>query len=155
MSDQQLTPIEVRDIMQMIPHRFPFQMVDRVLSYQLEPEIRLTAMKNVTINEPYFPGHFPDAPVMPGVLIIESLAQACGVLGYLSLAAKKSNTGLYYLVKIDKARFTKTVVPGDQLILQVTQKRLMRNMGLYDCRALVGDKVVASTEILCAGKSES
>jgi 3-hydroxyacyl-[acyl-carrier-protein] dehydratase len=153
MSDQQLTPVEVREIMEMLPHRYPFQLVDRVIFYELEPEKTLRAIKNVTINEPYFPGHFPDSPIMPGVLIIEALAQASGILAFLAQAAKKSGSGLYYLVKIDKARFSKTVTPGDQLILEVTQKRLMRNMGKYECRALVDGKVVASAEILCAGKS--
>jgi 3-hydroxyacyl-[acyl-carrier-protein] dehydratase len=155
MSDTQLSTLEVREIMDMLPHRYPFQLVDRVLSYELEPEKKLTALKNVTMNEPFFPGHFPDAPIMPGVLIIEAMAQASGVLAYLSMAAGNSGRGLYYLVKIDKARFTKTVVPGDQLIMEVTQKRIMRNMGMYDCRALVDGKVVASAQILCAGKSES
>ena len=129
MSDPQLTPIEVSDIMKMLPHRYPFQLVDRVLAYQLEPVKTLTAIKNVTINEPFFRGHFPDSPVMPGVLIIEALAQASGILAFLAKAADQSGSGLYYLVKIDKARFNKTVTPGDQLILEVTQKRLMRNMG--------------------------
>jgi len=155
MTEQQLTPIEVRDIMRLLPHRYPFQLVDRVLSYQLEPEKKLTAVKNVTINEPYFPGHFPDSPIMPGVLIIEALAQASGVLAHLALAAGKAEAGLYYLVKIDNARFSKTVIPGDQLILEVTQKRLMRNMGMYDCEALVDGKVVACAQILCAGKAGS
>ncbi len=153
MSDQQLTPIEVQDIMKMLPHRYPFQLIDRVVSYQLEPEKTLTAIKNVTINEPFFQGHFPGSPVMPGVLIIEALAQASGVLAYLAKSADKLDSGLYYLVKIDKARFSKTVTPGDQVILEVNQKRLLRNMGLYECRALVDGKVVARAEILCAGKA--
>jgi 3-hydroxyacyl-[acyl-carrier-protein] dehydratase len=153
MSDPFTLPIEARDIMKMLPHRFPFQLVDRVIAYELEPEKKLTAIKNVTINEPFFPGHFPDSPVMPGVLIIEALAQASGILAFAAKAANDLEPGLYYLVKIDKARFTKTVTPGDQLVLEVMQKRLVRNMGLYDGRALVDGKVVASAEILCAGKS--
>jgi len=155
MNDKQLSTLEVREIMQMLPHRYPFQLVDRVLSYELEPEKRLTALKNVTMNEPFFPGHFPDSPVMPGVLIIEAMAQASGVLAFLSLASEQLAQSLYYLVKIDKARFSKTVVPGDQLILEVLQKRMLRRMGLYECRALVDGAVVASAEILCAGKNES
>jgi 3-hydroxyacyl-[acyl-carrier-protein] dehydratase len=155
MSDQFTLPIEAQDIMKMLPHRHPFQLVDRVLSYELEPEKKLTALKNVTINEPFFPGHFPESPVMPGVLIIEALAQASGILAFVDRAAENLEPGLYYLVKIDKARFSKTVTPGDQLILEVQQKRLLRNMGLYDGRALVDGKVVASAEILCAGKPSS
>lgn len=152
MSDPFTLPIEAVDIMKMLPHRFPFQLVDRVVSYELEPQKKLTAIKNVTMNEPFFPGHFPESPVMPGVLIIEALAQASGILAFVARAADDLEPGLYYLVKIDKARFSKTVTPGDQLVLEVTQKRLMRNMGLYDGRAMVNGKVVASAEILCAGK---
>jgi 3-hydroxyacyl-[acyl-carrier-protein] dehydratase len=155
MSDRFTLPIEAQDIMKMLPHRHPFQLVDRVLSYELEPEKKLRALKNVTINEPFFPGHFPESPVMPGVLIIEALAQASGILAFVDRAAEDLEPGLYYLVKIDKARFSKTVTPGDQLILEVQQKRLLRNMGLYDGRALVDGKVVASAEILCAGKPSS
>ena len=92
---------------------------------------------------------------MPGVLVIEALAQASGILAFVAKAANDLEQGLYYLVKIDKARFSKTVTPGDQLVLEVEQKRLVRNMGLYDGRALVNDRVVASAQILCAGKPSS
>lgn len=153
MNETAMTSIEVRKIMDMLPHRYPFQLVDRVLSWQSEPVKKLTAIKNVTINEPFFTGHFPDNPVMPGVLVIEALAQASGILAFVSHSAKEDKKGLYYLVKIDKARFSKTVVPGDQLILEVTQKRMMRGMGLYQCEALVDGQQVARAEILCAGKS--
>ncbi len=155
MSDQFTLPIEAQDIMKMLPHRYPFQLVDRVLSYELEPSRKLTAIKNVTINEPFFPGHFPGAPVMPGVLVIEALAQASGILAFVAKAADHLDQGLYYLVKIDKARFSKTVTPGDQLVLEVEQKRMVRNMGMYDGRALVNGQVVASAQILCAGKPSS
>ncbi|NND45336.1 MAG: 3-hydroxyacyl-ACP dehydratase FabZ [Xanthomonadales bacterium] len=153
MTESAMNSIEVKRIMEMLPHRYPFQLVDRVISWQSEPEKKLTAIKNVTINEPFFPGHFPDNPVMPGVLVIEALAQASGVLAFVSRSAKEDKQGLYYLVKIDKARFSKTVVPGDQLVLEVTQKRMMRGMGLYECEALVDGRQVARAEILCAGKS--
>lgn len=139
--------------MEMLPHRYPFQLVDRVVSWQSEPVKKLTAIKNVTINEPYFMGHFPGNPIMPGVLIIEALAQASGVLAFVTRSAEESKKGLYYLVKIDKARFNKTVVPGDQLVLEVTQKRMVRGMGQYECEALVDGKQVARAEVLCAGRS--
>lgn len=153
MSDTELSSIDVKKIMAMLPHRYPFQLVDRVLSWQSEPVKKLTAIKNVTINEPFFPGHFPTNPVMPGVLILEAMAQASGVLAFVSRSAEESAKGLYYLVKIDKARFSKTVSPGDQLVLEVIQKRMMRGMGLYECEALVDGKQVARAEILCAGRS--
>jgi 3-hydroxyacyl-[acyl-carrier-protein] dehydratase len=140
-------PIEARAIMDMLPHRYPFLLVDRVLSFELGKT--LTAIKNVTINEPFFVGHFPHQPVMPGVLILEALAQASGILVQLSAPSGASNP-LYYLVKIDKARFSKVVKPGDQLLLDVTQKRMMLRMGHFICRALVDGEEVASAEIICA-----
>jgi len=141
-------PIEIAEIMTMLPHRYPFLLVDRVI--QFEPNKRVVAIKNVTVNEPFFNGHFPGHPVMPGVLVIEAMAQASGILTQLSNAIDRQPNQLYYLVRVDKARFSRTVVPGDQLRLEVSQKRLIRRMGLYDCRALVGDQEVASAEILCA-----
>lgn len=155
MNESSLTAIEVRDIMAMLPHRYPFQLLDRVLSWQSEPDLKLTAIKNVTINEPFFQGHFPGNPIMPGVLIIEALAQASGVLAFVSQSAQDDPKGLYYLVKIDNARFKRTVVPGDQLVLEVVQKRMMRGMGLYECEALVDGRQVARAEILCAGRSDA
>lgn len=155
MNESSLTTIEVRDIMAMLPHRYPFQLLDRVLSWQSEPVLKLTAIKNVTINEPFFQGHFPGNPIMPGVLIIEALAQASGVLAFVSQSAQENPKGLYYLVKIDNARFKRTVVPGDQLVLEVIQKRMVRGMGLYECEALVDGRQVANAKILCAGRSDA
>ena len=153
MNDKAPQTINVQAIMKMMPHRYPFQLVDRVLSWETEPFKKLAAIKNVTINEPFFSGHFPENPVMPGVLILEALAQASGILAYVSNTAGDAKGGLYYLVKIDKARFSKTVGPGDQLLLSVIQKRVMRGMGLYECEALVDGKQVARAEILCAGRA--
>ena len=144
------TPIESAEIEKILPHRYPFLLIDRVISYALEPEITLTAIKNVTINEPFFAGHFPENPVMPGVLILESMAQACGVLAHVALATQGNAGGIYYLVKIDNARFTRKVVPGDQLVLEVTQKRLLRGMGKYEARATVNGERTASCEIMCS-----
>ena len=143
--------LDIRQIMSMLPHRYPFLLVDKVLSYEVGK--RLTAIKNVTINEPFFHGHFPGHPVMPGVLSLESLAQASGVLVHLSADPEKRADSLYYLVKIDKARFSQIVRPGDQLLLQVELKRMMMKMGQFACTASVDGKVVASAEMLCAERA--
>jgi len=145
-------PVEAGDIINYLPHRFPFLLVDRVISMQKEPEKKLTAIKNVSINEPFFTGHFPGNPVMPGVLIIEAMAQAAGMLAHLDAELDGKRGELYYLVKIDNARFTKVVLPGDQLVMEVMQKRIMRGMGQYVCQASVDGRKVASCELLCAGK---
>ena len=138
--------------MEYLPHRYPFLLIDRVLSLELDGEKRLTGIKNVTINEPFFQGHFPADPVMPGVLMIEAMAQAAGMLAHLAAETEGREGELFYLVKVDKAKFTKVVVPGDQLLLDVTQKRIMRGMGQYECSAFVEGKRVASCELLCAGR---
>jgi 3-hydroxyacyl-[acyl-carrier-protein] dehydratase len=143
-------PVDVRRIQQMLPHRYPFLMIDRVLEF--EAGKRLVGLKNVTINEPFFEGHFPGHPVMPGVLILEALAQASGVLVQMSATERADENPLYYLVKIDKARFSQVVKPGDQLLLEVVQKRMMMGMGLFVCQARVEGKVVASAEVLCAAR---
>jgi 3-hydroxyacyl-[acyl-carrier-protein] dehydratase len=156
-SDVQTTtlgPVEIQKIMEFLPHRYPFLLIDRVLSCELGEVKKITALKNVTINEPFFQGHFPENPVMPGVLIIEALAQGAGMLGHLSAESKGTTGKLYYLVKVDKARFSQVVSPGDQLIMEVTQKRVMRGMGQYECAAYVDGKRVASCEILCAGRRD-
>jgi 3-hydroxyacyl-[acyl-carrier-protein] dehydratase len=145
-------PIDVRRITQLLPHRYPFLLIDRVLS--CEPGKRLTAIKNVTFNEPFFQGHFPGHPVMPGVLVIEALAQASGVLVQLSAKDDPNQPSLFYLVKIDKARFNRIVVPGDQLVLEVEQKRTLRRMGLFWGQAKVDGEVVAEAELLCAERRE-
>jgi 3-hydroxyacyl-[acyl-carrier-protein] dehydratase len=147
-------PVEAGKIMEYLPHRYPFLLIDRVLSVVLEPEKKITAIKNVTINEPFFTGHFPGNPVMPGVLMIESMAQAAGMLAHLDAEHEGRKGELYYLVKVDNARFNKLVGPGDQLLLEVTQKRIVRGMGQYECTASVDGKRVACCEILCAGKRE-
>jgi 3-hydroxyacyl-[acyl-carrier-protein] dehydratase len=144
------TPIESAVIEKILPHRYPFLLIDRVLSYTLEPEKTLTGIKNVSVNEPFFAGHFPENPVMPGVLILESMAQACGVLAYVASATDGNLGGIYYLVKIDNARFNRKVVPGDQLLLEVTQKRLMRGMGKYEARCSVNGERAASCVIMCS-----
>jgi 3-hydroxyacyl-[acyl-carrier-protein] dehydratase len=145
-------PVDVERIQAMLPHRYPFLLVDRVTDFT--PNKKLTALKNVTINEPFFQGHFPGHPVMPGVLIIEALAQASGLLVFLSAQQQKSSQPMYYLVKVDNAKFSQLVVPGDQLILEVELKRMLRRMGLFHCRAVVAGKQVAEAQLLCAERSE-
>ena len=153
MTDSQ--PVDIERILELLPHRYPFLLVDRVLEYQLDSPPRIRALKNVTFNEPFFQGHFPGHPVMPGVLILEAMAQAAGCLAHLARDTETSDRQLYYLVKIDKARFSQVVVPGDQLIFEVEQKRLMRNMGVYEARTRIGEKTVASAELMCAAKPGS
>ncbi len=150
MSEQ--AAVNIEGILELLPHRYPFLLVDRVLEYHLDDPPRITALKNVTVNEPCFQGHFPGHPVMPGVLILEAMAQAAGCLAHLARQALGSESQLYYLVKIDKARFTRIVIPGDQLIFEVQQKRLMRGMGLYQATATVDGKAVSSAELLCAAR---
>lgn len=145
-------PVEAAEIETFLPHRYPFLLIDRVVAMQMEPEKKLQAIKNVTMNEPFFTGHFPGNPVMPGVLIIEAMAQAAGMLANLDASLNGKTGELYYLVKVDKAKFSKTVVPGDQLVLEVIQTRILRRMGFYTCEAKVEGTRVASCEILCAGK---
>lgn len=150
MSESKVPVADIERIFKMLPHRFPFLLVDRVLDFEAGKRVR--ALKNVSFNEPYFMGHFPDHPVMPGVLILEALAQTAGLLVQLSAESNPNQTPLFYLVKIDKARFSKLVVPGDQLHLDVEQKRLIRGMGLYSGVARVDGREVACAEILCAGR---
>lgn len=140
-------PIDVTRIQQLLPHRYPFLLVDRVVEF--EAHKRVVAHKNVTINEPYFQGHFPGHLVMPGVLVIEALAQAGGILTQLSRGTVADNK-LFYLVKIDNARFSRMVVPGDVLELHVEIKRIIRTMTFYTCVARVDGELVASADVLCA-----
>jgi 3-hydroxyacyl-[acyl-carrier-protein] dehydratase len=145
-------PITVEQIQELLPHRYPFLLVDRVVEF--EAHKRIVAHKNVTINEPCFQGHFPGHPVMPGVLIIEAMAQAAGLLTQLSRRAKgDKGSPLFYLVKVDNARFSAPVVPGDQLRFEVSQKRLVRGMGLFVAHSLVDGKEVASCELMCAARA--
>jgi 3-hydroxyacyl-[acyl-carrier-protein] dehydratase len=149
MSQLQL-PITSEQIMRLLPHRYPFLLVDKVIA--LEPGKTIQAVKNVTINEPFFPGHFPDHPVMPGVLILEALAQASGLLVMLS-AEQSATNQLFYFAKIDNARFSQIVRPGDQLILEATLTRMRMGMGQFATRALVDGKEVASAEMMCAQRA--
>ncbi len=145
-------PINVEQIQELLPHRYPFLLVDRVI--EIVADVSVVALKNVTINEPFFQGHFPGHPVMPGVLIVEAMAQTAGLLTQISRRIKGDNgSPLFYLVKIDNARFTAPVIPGDQLRLEVSQKRVVRGMGLFVARTLVDGKEVASCELMCAARA--
>ncbi len=140
-------PIDVLTIQKVLPHRYPFLLVDRIVEF--EAHKRIVGIKNVTINEPFFQGHFPGNPVMPGVLVIESMAQAGGVLTQISRGLGGSDR-LFYLVKVDNVRFSRMVVPGDVLELHVDIKRVIRNMTLYGCVAKVAGNEVACADVLCA-----
>ena len=145
--------MDIHQVMQHLPHRYPFLLVDRVT--ECVPGKTLTALKNVTINEPFFPGHFPIKPVMPGVLILEALAQATAILTAKSMSDEPTGDTLYYLVGIDSARFKKPVEPGDQLILKTELVRNKRSIWKFDAQALVEGNVVASAEITCSVQSAS
>jgi 3-hydroxyacyl-[acyl-carrier-protein] dehydratase len=133
--------IDIMGVMRLLPHRYPFLLVDRVLECNKGKSIR--AIKNVTMNEPFFPGHFPHRPVMPGVMIIEALAQACGILSFVTGGVIPGQATRLYFVGIDEARFRKPVVPGDQLVLCAQLQRTMRGIWRYGTTALVAEQEVA------------
>ena len=139
---------DINDVLRQLPHRYPFLLVDRVLEYQPGKSIR--ALKNVTYNEPYFVGHFPHRPVMPGVMIIEALAQAAGILAFRTVDVVPDENTRFYFAGIDKARFRKPVEPGDQLILKATLERQVRGIWKFATAAEVDGKEVASAEMLIA-----
>ncbi len=139
--------MDINDILTYLPHRYPFLLVDRVLS--CEPGKRITALKNVSINEHFFVGHFPHFPVMPGVLIIEALAQAAAILSFKTMNTRPDDKSVYYFAGIDNARFKKPVSAGDQLILEVEILRTMKGIWKYGARAKVNDAVVSEAELLC------
>jgi 3-hydroxyacyl-[acyl-carrier-protein] dehydratase len=139
--------MDVNAIKRLLPHRYPFLLVDRVLDF--EPGVSLQAIKNVTFNEPFFQGHFPEKPVMPGVLILEALAQATGLLAFNTESRGAERDTLYYLVGIDNARFKQPVVPGDQLHLSVTVTKQKRGIWVFDSQATVDGKTAASAVIMC------
>ncbi len=140
--------MEIREILQHLPHRYPFLLIDRVL--ELEVGKRIVGLKNVTMNEPFFMGHFPGNPVMPGVMVIEALAQAAGILSFKTMGRRPDGNSVVYFAGIDGARFKKPVVPGDQLRLEVDLHRLVRGVAKFQGRAWVGDVLVAEAEIMAA-----
>lgn len=142
--------LDVHAVMKQLPHRYPFLLIDRVT--ECVPGERLTALKNVTINEPFFPGHFPHRPVMPGVLILEALAQATGLLAFATQGSAPDESTLYYFVGIDKARFKKPVEPGDQLVLKVELQRTVKGVWKFSGIAEVDGKPVTVAELMCAAR---
>ena len=139
---------DINEILRYLPHRYPFLLVDRVL--EIHRGHSITALKNVTYNEPYFPGHFPGRPVMPGVILIEALAQTTGILAFTSSNVVPTHETRFYFVGIDKARFRKPVVPGDQLILKATVQRALKGIWKFETLAMVGDVEVAHAEMMVA-----
>lgn len=139
--------MEIQEILEYLPHRYPMVLVDRVI--EIEVGKRILALKNVSVNEHFFVGHFPHYPVMPGVLIIEALAQAAAILSFYTRGQKPDDKSVYYFVGIDEARFKRPVVPGDQLLLEVVKERELRGVGKFAGRAHVGEKLVAEAKLLC------
>ena len=151
MSDTEFSPMDINQILQYLPHRYPFLLVDRVL--ELEPNKRILALKNVSINEPFFPGHFPHFPVMPGVLIIEAMAQAAAILSFKSAQRMPDNSSVYYFAGIDGARFKRPVSAGDQLHLEVQLIGHKRGLYKFSGEAKVNGQFAAGAEILCTERS--
>lgn len=145
------TILDINEILRQLPHRYPFLLVDRVLECKESESIR--ALKNVTYNEPFFPGHFPYRPVMPGVIIIEALAQTAGILAFRTAKVLPNEETRFYFVGIDKARFRRPVEPGDQLILTAKLQRQMRGIWKFEAAAYVGDVEAASAELMVAPES--
>ena len=139
--------MDIQEILKQLPHRYPFLLVDRVL--ELELNTRIKAIKNVTFNEPFFTGHFPGRPVMPGVLILEALAQAAGLLAFDAMGQVPDENNIYYFVGIDSARFKRPVVPGDQLALEITIGRVRGGIWKFNAVASVDGEVAAEAQLMC------
>lgn len=145
--------MDIHEVWKYLPHRYPFLMIDRIIDFKHDESI--TCIKNVTINEDFFNGHFPNHPVMPGVLILEAMAQAGGILGFKTKGQSPEQGFVYYFAGSDKVRFKRPVVPGDQLTLIAKKITERRGMWKFECKALVGENVVCSAEITCVEKDIS
>jgi 3-hydroxyacyl-[acyl-carrier-protein] dehydratase len=139
--------MDINDILRHLPHRYPFLLIDRVIEFNKGES--LTGIKNVTFNEPFFQGHFPQRPVMPGVLILEAMAQATGLLAFRTLENTADRDTLYFLVGMDRVRFKRPVEPGDQLLLSARLLKTKRGIWMFDCDARVDGAIAASAEIMC------
>nr|WP_222831916.1 3-hydroxyacyl-ACP dehydratase FabZ [Kangiella koreensis] len=142
--------MDIYEVMKHLPHRYPFLLVDRVVDFKAGEYLK--AIKNVTVNEPFFPGHFPHRPVFPGVLMLEAMAQASGILAFKTTESLPTDDSLFYFVGIDDARFKKPVEPGDQVVMEVTVLKRKRDMWKFSAVATVDGKVVCSAELMCAKK---
>ena len=147
-----MSEMYIEEIRRFLPHRYPFLLIDRVLD--CVPGETLTAIKNVSVNEPFFTGHFPETPIMPGVLVIEALAQATGLLGFKTMSEEPSDDLLYMLVGVDNVRLKRQVVPGDQLMLKVKVKRRSKVIWKFTCEASVDGDIVTTADLLCAAKEK-
>ena len=145
-----MNSLDIHEVLKHLPHRYPFLLIDRVLD--CIPDQSLTAIKNVTINEPFFQGHFPHRPVMPGVLILEAMAQASAILSFKSIGTLPNKESVYYFVGIDKARFKRPVEPGDQLRIESRLTRKVKGIWLFECSAYVGNDLCCSAELMCTYK---
>ncbi len=153
-SDDKVTPLttmNIHAVLKRLPHRYPFLLIDKVL--ECIPGKSLRALKNVTINEPFFPGHFPQRPVMPGVMILEALAQATGILAMASAREEAGANVLYYFVGVDNARFKQPVEPGDQMVLEALMTRHKRGIWMFSTQALVEGKIVACADLMCTARA--
>lgn len=145
--------MDIHEVLKYLPHRYPFLLIDRVL--EVVPDQRITALKNVSINEPFFPGHYPHHPVMPGVLVIEAMAQAAAILSFKTLGQLPDDEAIYYFVGIDNARFKKPVSAGDQLVLEIQLTLNKRGIWKYTGVARVGETVVAEADLICSVKASA
>ncbi len=145
-----MNSMDIHEILQHLPHRYPFLLIDKVLDYKVGEY--LLAIKNVSFNEPFFQGHFPIRPVMPGVLVVEAMAQATGVLSFKTAQAQPDDDSLYYLAGIDNAKFKRPVEPGDQLEIRVELLRTTRGFWKYAAESKVDGKIVASAQLMCANR---
>jgi 3-hydroxyacyl-[acyl-carrier-protein] dehydratase len=139
--------MDINDILQHLPHRYPFLLIDRVTEFNAGES--LVGYKNVSYNEPFFQGHFPERPIMPGVLILEAMAQATGLLAFKTVERGARRESLYFLVGMDKVRFKKPVEPGDQLVLRAKLLRSRRGIWVFDCESSVDGNIVATAQIMC------
>jgi 3-hydroxyacyl-[acyl-carrier-protein] dehydratase len=142
-----MTAIDIKEILDLLPHRYPFLLIDRVI--ECEPGKRILALKNVTINEPFFPGHFPHHPIMPGVMVIEAMAQAAAILASKSSGKRPDANSVVYFLGIDEARFKSPVAPGDQLLLEARLERHLKGVWRFRTEAKVGERLAAEAKLMC------
>lgn len=145
-----MNSLDIHEVLKYLPHRYPFLLIDRVLSFTKDETI--TALKNVTMNEPFFQGHFPNRPVMPGVLMIEAMAQSCAILSFKSMDVLPKENSIFYFVGIDNARFKRPVEPGDQLRITSNIKRKVKGIWMFESSAHVGDELCCSAGLMCTYK---